>query len=146
MANVNIAGLDKAEVLLTLWKSSRMQGMSFLGFLSSGELTLEQAKHEIECRRHKSFDGKNSIYFDYLNGKVMKVDLGQDEFDSRLYDRDNGEGAAQQAIDNLRSAHKVAAKIATGSDVFKAVLEEVAESENRIDDAAIQKFLAGDQS
>lgn len=76
----------------------------------------------------------------------MKVDLGQDTFDSRLYDRDNGDGAAQQAIDNLKLAHKVAARVTNGSDVFKTVLEEVAEAENLIDDAAIREFLEGDWS
>lgn len=104
MAMVNIKGMDKAEVLLALWQASQMQGMSFLGFLASGELTLEQAQWEVQERKHIGFDGKDSIYFDYLNGKVMKVDLGQDEFDSRLYDRDNGEGAAQRAIDKLRNS------------------------------------------
>ena len=32
----------------------------------------------------------------------MKVDLREDEFDDRLYDRDNGIGVAQEAIDELR--------------------------------------------
>jgi hypothetical protein len=145
MANVNIAGLDKAEVLLALWQASRTQGRSWLGWVS-GELTLEQAKQEIEDRKHTAFDSKNSIYFDYLNGRVMKVDLGQDEFDSRLYDRDNGDGAAQQAIDNLRLAHKVAAQVADGCGVSKAVLEEVTKDENRISDSAIREFLGGDQT
>lgn len=69
MAMVNIAGLDKSEVLVALWQASKMQGRSFLEFLGSGELTLEQAKQEIESRKHTGFDGKDSIYFDYLNGK-----------------------------------------------------------------------------
>ena len=103
MAMVNIKGLDKAEVLLALWKSSRMQGMSFLGFLATGELTLEQAKEEVEGRLNASaVCGERRCYFDYLNGRVLKVDISQDEFDSRLYDRDNGENAAQRAIDKLR--------------------------------------------
>lgn len=103
MAMVNIKGLDKAEVLLALWKSSRMQGMSFLGFLATGELTLEQAKKEVEERLNASaVCGERRCYFDYLNGRVLKVDISQDEFDSRLYDRDNGENAAQRAIDKLR--------------------------------------------
>ena len=146
MANINIAGLDKAEVLLALWDASRTQGMSFLGFLRSGELTLETARQEIERRRHKTFDGRDSIYFDYLNGKVMKVDLGQDEFDPRLYDRDNGDGTAQKAIDNLKLAHKVMTKVAGGCEVSKAVLDEVTESEYLIDEDAIHEFLEGDHS
>ena len=40
-------------------------------------------------------------YFDYLKGRVMKVDLSEDDgFEEWLYDRDNGEGAAQSALDN----------------------------------------------
>jgi hypothetical protein len=32
----------------------------------------------------------------------MKVDLSGDDLDPRLYDRDNGEGAAVNAIKNLK--------------------------------------------
>ena len=38
------------------------------------------------------------MYFDYLYGRVMKVDLSKDTFDPFLYDRDNGQGAAERAI------------------------------------------------
>jgi len=42
-------------------------------------------------------------YFDYLNGKVMKLSLkSDDEFDEWGYDRDNGQGSAQRAISELR--------------------------------------------
>lgn len=99
---IDIKGLDKAEVLLALWNASRMQGMSFLGF--SGPLTLSKAVECVEQARHTGMSGKEEIYFDYLNGKVMKIDIAPDEIDPRLYDRDNGEGAAQRAIDNLRLA------------------------------------------
>lgn len=88
---VNIKGLDKSEVLLALWMRSKMQGISFLGY--DGELTLDAAKEIVS--------GGN-LDFDYLNGKVMKVDISGDEFNERLYDRDNGAGAAQRAIDTLR--------------------------------------------
>ncbi len=142
MAMVNIKGMNKAEVLLALWKASQMQGMSFLGFLASGELTLSQARKEIQERKHTSFDGMDSIYFDYLNGKVMKVDLGKDEFDPRLYDRDNGDGAAQRAIDNL----KIALKIKNGEISYSDIPTEVAKADMLIDKAEIEKFMGGDQS
>lgn len=142
MANVNIAGLDKAEVLLALWQASQMQGMSFLGILASGELTLEQAQKEIQERKHTGFDGKDIIYFDYLNGKVMKVDLGQDEFDPRLYDRDNGDGAAQRAIDNL----KIALKVKNGEISYSDIPAEAAKADMLIDEPEIEKFIGGDQS
>lgn len=91
---VDIKGLDKVEVLVALWNASRMQGMSFLGF--SGPLTASKAQEYIEQARHIGMSGEEEIYFDYLNGKVMKIDIAPDFIDPRLYDRDNGEGAAQR--------------------------------------------------
>lgn len=100
MALIDIKGLDKAEVLLALWNASKMQGMSFLGY--SKPMTLEYAQECVKNTRHIGLSGDEQIYFDYLNGKVMKIDIAPDEIDPRLYDRDNGESAAQKAIDNLR--------------------------------------------
>lgn len=97
---VSIKGLLKDKVLLALWNASKCQGISFMGF---APLSAGQAYAEVINRRQTYKDGKTSIYFDYLNGRVLKVDIGGDEFDERLYDRDNGEGAAQRAIDALRA-------------------------------------------
>jgi len=44
---------------------------------------------------------ESHTYFDYLKGRVMKVDLSGDELDPWLYDRDNGHGAAKRVIDSL---------------------------------------------
>ncbi len=93
MAVVDIKGLDKAEVLLALYEGSHVQGMGFLQAIPS--YTLEQAKVDYEESRDK--------YFDYHYGRVMKVDLSGDSFESALYDRDLGAGAAQRVIDNLRA-------------------------------------------
>lgn len=94
---VNIEGLNKAEVLKALWDCSKSQGMSFLGLPSNGIFTLEMARQEIMM--HYPF-----LYFDYVKGHVIKVDLSNNEFDPFGYDRDNGDGAAQKVIDNLRLA------------------------------------------
>lgn len=41
--------------------------------------------------------------FDYLEGRVLKVNLSNDDgFEEWLYDRDNGNGAAQRAIDSIK--------------------------------------------
>lgn len=87
---VNIKGLLKDDVLVALWNASKCQGISFMDY---APLTAGQAYAEILKRKK----------FDYLNGKVLKVDLSGNEFDERLYDRDNGAGAAQKAIDELRA-------------------------------------------
>lgn len=85
---VNIKGLDKADVLFALWLRSHAQGMSFVGLKN---FNLDRAKYWIENTTPR-------LYFDYVDGHVIKCDLSGDEFDERLYDRDCGDGAAAEAI------------------------------------------------
>ena len=93
---VNIKGLDKAEVLLELYNNSHQQGLGMLQ--PAKKLTIEDARNLLE----------ETTYFDYLFGKVMKVDLSSDEeFEERLYDLDNGEGKAQSVIDRIRKRNEV---------------------------------------
>lgn len=88
---INIKGLDKAKLLVELYNRSHQQGMGM--FQRARNLTVEDARQLLE----------QSTYFDYLYGKVMKVDLSSDEeFSEWLYDRDNGQGAAQEVVDKLR--------------------------------------------
>jgi hypothetical protein len=64
-------------------------------------MTVEEAAHHLAGPGDPSRGGKGT--FDYLNGRVLKLDLRDDaEFDPRLYDRDNGEGKAARVIENLR--------------------------------------------
>lgn len=90
---IDIRNLVKADVLAVLYNSSKPQGMGFLNY-DPTPMTREQAQELIDSG-HTSFD--------YLEGRVMKVDISGDEFSSWAYDRDNGEGAAEQAISTLRS-------------------------------------------
>ncbi len=96
MSVVNIKGLDKAEVLLALYNHSHYQGFSFLGAVSS--YTLEDARKDIK--------DNPSCYFDYLHGRVLKVDISGDEFSSMLYNRDCGENTAEEAISELINSKK----------------------------------------
>lgn len=89
MSMVDIKGLDKAEVILALWNRSHEQGMSFLG-VNTTHPTIEDAREWVERNP--------SLYFDYLNGRVIKCDISGDEFDPRLYNRDCGACAAEAAI------------------------------------------------
>ena len=88
---IDIKGLDQGHVLKVLHDSSRVQGLGWLA-ASSVQITID------ECRELLV----NHSYFDYLRGKVMKIQLGGDQLDPRLYDRDNGQGAAARAIDTIR--------------------------------------------
>ena len=90
---VDIKGLDKARVLKALYEHSHVQGSGFLQAVPDGVVTVEHCKMLLGSQ----------TYFDYLHGRVLKVDLSGDEFDERLYDRDCGEGAAQRAVDSVRA-------------------------------------------
>lgn len=90
MGTIDISAMDKAEVLARLFNASKMQGM---GFLQNHEpiMTKEEAQDLLV----------GCTYFDYVRGRVMKVDLKGNELCTALYDRDNGEGAALVALEGL---------------------------------------------
>ena len=87
---IDISKLNKGEVLAALYNNSMPLGMGILHFTPE-DMTKEQGEELL----------KSQTYFNYLQGRVMKVDLSKDEFSPHLYDRNNGEGAAQRAIDTI---------------------------------------------
>ncbi|AYG07730.1 hypothetical protein D7M10_11795 [Pseudomonas fluorescens] len=88
---MDIKGLDKAEVLAALFNASRQQGLGFLDTRGGVGMSADEAREILKETQH----------FDYLRGRVMKISLDGDELEPRLYDRDNGHGAAEQAIAHL---------------------------------------------
>ena len=153
MAKVNIKGLDKAEVLLALWKGSHAQGLSFLGMIN-GCLTIEKARDMIRLNQVHAFertgkapditdspspekntefvekfqewlktDPEVKMYFDYVEGHVIKCDLTGDEFDPRLYDRDCGEGRAEEVIEALRNNTPIEDEMSTNDDFMRCMLD-----------------------
>lgn len=97
---IDISTFDKADVLAALYNASKPLGMGFLNY-DPTPMDKVEAKEYIEQHTRKFSDGTISCYFDYLKGRVMKVDLGGKYLDPRLYDRDNGPGAAERAIAKL---------------------------------------------
>lgn len=87
---INIKGKNKAAILAALYNASSPMGMGWLN-AKSGEMTEPEAAIRLA----------NQTYFDYLDGRVMKIDLSGDELNPRLYDRDLGNGAAYEAIKHL---------------------------------------------
>lgn len=88
---INIEGMDKAKVLKALYDNSHVQG---LGFMSALDNFTENDARELM---------KTQPDFDYLYGRIMKIDLSANEFEEWLYDRDNGAGAAQRAVDSVKN-------------------------------------------
>lgn len=84
---MNIKGLSKAKILAALYNNSKPLG---LGMLHSDpkQMTEKEAAELLE----------NQTYFDYLKGRVMKIHLDSDELDTYLYNRDNGNDAAEKII------------------------------------------------
>ena len=89
---IDIRGLDKAKVWVELYNHSFQQGQGLMQ--NPKRLTIEEARELLQ----------KTTRFDYLYGTVLKVNLSSDEeFDERLYDRDNGVGAAQAAVNSVRN-------------------------------------------
>lgn len=84
---IDISGFDKADVLRRLYNRARAQGLGILQF-DPKPMTIEEAR---------AFLAK-STYFDYVKGRVLKVNLSGAMLDEWLYDRDNGAGAALDAL------------------------------------------------
>lgn len=127
---LNIKGLDKAEVLYSLWHNSHAQGMSFLG-LPQKEFTLERAQELIKERGYdpEGENRPNCLYFDYVDGHVIKCNITGDEFDERLYERDCGEGSALKAIEyveqhKLDEINVVPTEFETLREMFKSLIEK----------------------
>lgn len=95
--------LDKASALLaSLYNNSRPLGLGYIHF-DPMPMTQKQASELLD---HAGFPAKDA-YFDYLQGRVMKVGLSADldektvSFQPDLYDRDIGQGAAKRIVDAL---------------------------------------------
>ena len=89
MNTINISGMNKAEVLAKLFNASKQQGMGFMHGEGRQDMTIAQAGVILDT---------GQMIFDYLKGRVMKIDLSGDELRTHLYDRDNGQGAAAMAL------------------------------------------------
>lgn len=91
MAIISLKGLDKAAVLAALYNASKPQGLGFLHY-NPEPMTIEVARKILSVETN----------FDYLCGRVIKVDLSGDTLDTWGFDRDNGESAAEKALKSLQ--------------------------------------------
>jgi len=103
---IDISSLKTADVLAALYNAARCGGGPFAPRQYTPEdMTLEAAQSLIneirDTTRGEASRQRSVLYFDYLRGRVMKVDISGPMLDPRLYDRDNGEGAARRALEPL---------------------------------------------
>ena len=121
---IDIKGLDKADVLAVLYNASKPLGMGFMQY-DPQLMTREEAQELI---------GAGQTYFDYLNGRVMKIDISGDELDPWGYDRDNGQGAVEKAVSALYSS-----KQTNPPEVKKAHVSGAQKSAREVKDNLHQK-------
>lgn len=88
---IDIKGIDKAELLAALYNEARPMGMGWLQ-ASAAAMTVEQARELLS----------QQSYFDYVHGRPLKVDLSGDSLFGGLYDRDQGRGHAAEVVERLR--------------------------------------------
>jgi len=88
MAEISLKGLDKAKVLAALFKHALPRDPDH----PEPDLSVAEARRLL----------KEDTGFDYLRDRILKVNLAGDSLDPWGYDRDNGSGAAQRAIDSIR--------------------------------------------
>lgn len=93
---IDISHLSPPEVLRALYNAARQQGLGVFDARGARGMTLDEARELID---NHGLENR----FDYVHGRVMKVDLSGTTLDPRLYDRDNGEGAAARAIAAVES-------------------------------------------
>ena len=93
-AAMDITGLDKKEVLRALFAAAQPFGYGFTHYNSNDTLTAQ------EVERYAKDGFKFDI--DYIKGRLMKINLSQNIVNTRAYNSDNGEMAAENAIAHLR--------------------------------------------
>lgn len=105
---IDVSDIDPEVLLAGLYNRSFVMGMGIFQ-AQPGNMTLEEAQEYLNGKVEPDYVGRaleggtGARYFDYLNGRVMKVEINGKTLQEGLYDRDMGEGAAQKVIDNIRS-------------------------------------------
>lgn len=114
IVRVDTTGLERAQVLVALVNEARPRGAGHLNPNASATMTYSVAAEIINDRRDQPNVHDNPVvekhryYFDYVGGRPIKVDLGDEtSFDPDLYDHNGagyggGYGAAQRIITALR--------------------------------------------
>ena len=111
---IDIKGMDKAELLAGLYNNSKPLGLGFLQ-ADPNPMTKEEAAEIIR---------EEGLGFDYLKGRVMKINLEGDTLNPWGYDRDNGAGSVATVVQNLKNGVAVQPETSTrfgkGLDDFLA--------------------------
>ncbi len=107
---IDVSDINPAELLAGLYNRSFVNpgGMGVLQ-AKPGDMTIEQAQSLLDGEVEGDYMGvartgsTGNRYFDYLHGRVMKVEINGKTLRTFLFDRDMGNGAAQKTVEAIRS-------------------------------------------
>lgn len=88
---MDISKISKPKVLAALFNAAKPLGLGFIHYDPNHVMNEVEAAGLLQ----------NQTYFDYHEGRLMKVDLSSDELRTSMYNRDNGENAAEDAIGQI---------------------------------------------
>lgn len=91
MSSLPITEDQKPKLLTALYNAAKPLGMGFLHY-DPTPMTITEAEQILAEANERQ---RGHVYFDYLKGRVMKLDFSGDTLNFRLYDRDNGEGRGE---------------------------------------------------
>ncbi|KAK2754575.1 hypothetical protein FQN54_006976 [Arachnomyces sp. PD_36] len=91
--SVDIQGIPKGDLMQALWERSSVAAFFSANHITPPEFDLAKALEEF---------GRDNGRLDYLQGRVIKSDLGGDFVNPWGYDRDNGDGAFAEVVRKLR--------------------------------------------
>ncbi|MBE7074058.1 MAG: hypothetical protein E7379_03100 [Clostridiales bacterium] len=99
MKYIKYTGIPKEEILYCLYLHAKTSKLGF--FVNIGNRTINSVQDAKELLSHKTD-------FDYIDGRPIKIDLADDDkFYAELYDVNNGEGAAFEAVKYLINDKKL---------------------------------------
>ena len=90
---IDISMFDTDHLKLTLFTMLINNSMSKTNFITK-DVDLSQYDHALKCIKKG--------YIDRFNGVVFKGDISGTTFNSGLYNRDNGNGAAERIVKYIR--------------------------------------------
>ena len=100
---INTAGMDEVAVFTALFNAAKPQGMGFVHD-EPQDITEAQGAELMQRYLASGPQGEPRSRFDYVEGRRMKIsvqELREGYIDVSNYNHGNGEGAAQQAVENL---------------------------------------------
>lgn len=96
MALIDISGVDRAELLATLYNGAQPFGFGTHQF-EDRDMTQDEAQALLD-------GGK--LEFDYHKGRLLKVKFTGGQIDDWGYDKTYGAGVVQRVVENLRASHR----------------------------------------